>query len=124
MQEFFHNLTINGRSGITVTGVESVAAFSETQIVLVLVDEKKSGKSGEKVTVTGTGLKITGLVNNSNLGEATDAETVLNSVSYADEVSRVTGLPVVMTTVKNTLYPELEGRIENLFPLKLQKKIL
>ena len=70
------------------------------------------------------GIRFTGLVNNSNLGEATDAETVLNSVSYADEVSRVTGLPVVMTTVKNTLYPELEGRIENLFPLKLQKKIL
>ena len=52
MQEFFHTLTINGRSGITVTGVESVAAFSETQIVLVLVPEKQGGKSGERVTVT------------------------------------------------------------------------
>ena len=70
------------------------------------------------------GIRFTGLVNNSNLGESTDAETVLESVSYANEVSRVTGLPVVMTTVKKELYSELKGKIENLFPMTLQKKIL
>ena len=73
---------------------------------------------------TAGGIRFTGLVNNSNLGEATDAETVLNSVAYAEEVSALTGLPVVMTTVKKELYPALEGKIENLLPLKLQNKIL
>ena len=73
---------------------------------------------------TAGGIRFTGLVNNSNLGEATDAETVLNSVAYAEEVSGATGLPVVMTTVKKELYSELNGKIENLLPLTLQKKIL
>ncbi len=70
------------------------------------------------------GIRFTGLVNNSNLGEATDEETVLSSLAYAEEVSSLTGLPVVMTTVKQSLYSALEGKIENLFPLTLQKKIL
>ena len=63
-------------------------------------------------------------MNYSNLVEATDEETVLSSLAYAEEVSKLTELPVVMTTVKQSLYPALEGKIENLFPLTLQKKIL
>ena len=68
-------------------------------------------------------IKFTGLVNNSNLGEETTAGDVLGSVSYADEVSRLTGLPVRFTSVKETLINELEGKIENLLPLTLQGKI-
>lgn len=70
------------------------------------------------------GIRFTGLVNNSNLGEETDAQTVLSSVDYAEAVSRATGLPVVMTAVREELADELEGRVESLLPLKLQKKIL
>ena len=66
------------------------------------------------------GMKFTAIVNNSNLGEETTAEDVLASVAYAEEISRLTGLPVKMTTVKNELYEELSGRIENVMPLKLQ----
>ncbi len=66
------------------------------------------------------GIKFTAIVNNSNLGEETTAEDVLSSVSYAEEISRLTGIPVKMTTVKNELYDELSGRIENVMPLKLQ----
>ena len=69
-------------------------------------------------------LKFTGLVNNSNLGEETTAEDVLGSLNYAKEVSDITGLPVVCTSVKETLYDELKGKIENLFPLSLQRKII
>ena len=68
-------------------------------------------------------LPFTGLVNNSNLGELTTAEDVLSSVAFAEAVSKASGLPVVMTTVKRELYEELEGKIPNLFPLELQKKI-
>ena len=70
------------------------------------------------------GIRFTGLVNNSNLGEATDEDTILSSVAYAQEVSDLTGLPVVMTTVRQSLYSALEGKIDDLFPLTLQKKIL
>lgn len=72
---------------------------------------------------TACNIKITGLVNNSNLGNLTTAEDVLSSLSYADEISKITKLPVICTTVNETLYNELNGKIENLFPLKLQKKI-
>ena len=66
-----------------------------------------------------SGIRFTGLVNNSNLGEETDAETLLSSLAYADEVARCSGLPIVMTTVKHTLFECLNDRIPNLFPLTL-----
>lgn len=70
------------------------------------------------------GLKMTGLVNNSNLGTETKAEDILKSVSYAQDISKITGLPIVCTSVWENLYTELEGKIENLLPLKLQDKII
>lgn len=42
--------------------------------------------------------KHTGIINNSNLGEETDMKTVLDSLDYADEVSKQTGLPIVFTS--------------------------
>ena len=69
------------------------------------------------------GMRFTGLVNNSNLGEMTYAEDVLASLHYAEEVSRASGLPVCMTTVRASLYETLKERIEGLFPLDLQEKI-
>ena len=68
------------------------------------------------------GIPFTGIVNNSNLGAETTDETVLSSQKYAEEVSALTGLPIVLTTVEEGLYEGLKGRIENLFPLKLQKR--
>ena len=68
-------------------------------------------------------IKFTGLVNNSNLGVETTAEDVLGSVKYANEVSEITGLPLVCTTVNESLYGDLKDKINNLFPLNLQRKI-
>lgn len=68
-------------------------------------------------------MRFTGVVNNSNLGEETSAEDVLSSMAYAEEICRQTGLPLRMTCVHARLYPELKDRIENLVPLKLQRKI-
>ena len=67
-------------------------------------------------------IRFTGLVNNSNLGEETTAEDVLASLPYAEEVSSLTGLPVVMTAVSERLYAELFERIPHPFSLSLQKK--
>ncbi len=67
--------------------------------------------------------KFTGIINNSNLGVETTAEDVLNSVKYAEDAAKATGLPLAATTVNEKLYQELSGKIDNLFPLKLQKKI-
>ncbi len=71
---------------------------------------------------TACGIPFTGLVNNSNLGEETTAAVVLDSMTYADEVAKATDLPLVMTTVKETLYDALIGQIPDLFPMRLQDK--
>ena len=70
-----------------------------------------------------SGLRFTGLVNNSNLGEETTPETVLSSLPYAEEAARLTGLPIVMTTVEKELYPLLKEKIPNLEEITLQPKI-
>lgn len=67
------------------------------------------------------GMRFTGLVNNTNLGAETTAEDVLASLPYAKEVSELSGLPIVATTVREDLTTELDGKIENLLPLRLQK---
>ena len=69
-------------------------------------------------------IPFTGIVNNSNLGEETTPEDVAASLKYAEDVASAMGIPVVMTTVKADLYEELAGKIPNLFPLQLQRKIL
>ncbi len=72
---------------------------------------------------TACGIPFTGLVNNSNLGEETTADDVLASRVYADEVAALTGLPIVLTAVREDLAPALTEKIPNLFPLHLQEKI-
>ena len=68
-------------------------------------------------------IRFTGIINNTNLGRETDEEVVLKSISYAETVSKQMEIPVVMTTVSAELFPKLQGKIENLFPLELQKKL-
>ena len=69
-------------------------------------------------------LPFTGIVNNSNIGKETTAETVINCYEKALAVSRALELPIVMNTVRADLVPQLEGKIPNLFPLTLQNKRL
>ncbi len=68
-------------------------------------------------------MKFTAIVNNSNLGEETTEEDVLGSMQYADAVAKATGLPLKITSVKENLLKNLDGKIDNLLPLRLQKKI-
>lgn len=69
-------------------------------------------------------IKFTAIVNNSNLGALTKKEDVIASVESANELSRLSGLTVKMTTVNENLVDEFNGEIDNIFPLKLQKKIV
>lgn len=69
-------------------------------------------------------MKFTGIVNNSNLGELTEAVDIINSLESAEELSKLSGLPIKMTTARADLVNNLNGIAENLFPLTLQKKIV
>ena len=63
------------------------------------------------------GIPFTGIVNDSNLGKETTKQTVLNSLDFANEVSKLTGLPVKFTCVERGLYDELKNEINNLVPI-------
>ena len=69
------------------------------------------------------GIRFTALINNSNLGAETEAQDVLDSMRYAEEVAAMSNLPLVMTTVEERLQEALKDKIPNLFALKLQNKI-
>jgi nitrogenase subunit NifH len=68
-------------------------------------------------------LKATALINNSSIGEQTTSEIVLNSIEYANEVAKQTGLPIQYTTVISTLKNELDS-IKNLFPINIYTKAI
>lgn len=67
-------------------------------------------------------IAFTGIVNNSNLGDETTAETVKESDGYIKRLSELSGLPVKMTTCTKEVYARLMGEIPDLFEIKLQEK--
>lgn len=69
-----------------------------------------------------SGIPFTAIINNSNLGVATTAEDVVKSNVYAQELSNISKLPVIMTTVISSIADEVKDKIPNIFPLELQKK--
>ena len=81
MQENKHSVIIEQRKNITVSAVESVVAFSEVKIILSLL-------GGERMSVLGSGLKITGF---SKASGSFTAEGTITSVAYGGKsvVSRI-----------------------------------
>lgn len=69
------------------------------------------------------GIKFTAIVNNSNIGNETTADHVLATAERAEELSKISGLPVIFTTAEKTVAEALNKRIDNVFPLNLQKKL-
>jgi hypothetical protein len=65
------------------------------------------------------GLHFTDLINNTNLGDLTTAETVLASRSYMEKLIQLSGLPVFATTAKTDVAEKLP--LPNVLPLKLQE---
>lgn len=67
-----HNVTIEQKKSICVSGVESVCAFSEVKIILLL-------NGGERMYVVGSNLKITSF---SKTSGSFTAEGNVSGVSY------------------------------------------
>lgn len=67
-------------------------------------------------------VRFAALVNNSNLGKETTAADVLDSLIFAEEASRLTGLPVRFTSAREDLCQELAGYVPDLLPLKIYVK--
>ena len=67
-------------------------------------------------------LSFTGIINDSNLGPETTAEIILNSRQYGLDLSQKTGLPLCGTAVEEKFIKELEGKIPDLIPMRLQRR--
>ena len=67
-------------------------------------------------------LRFTDIVNNSNLGSETDADTVLQSLDYIGKLSEISGLPVFMHTVRSDIAAQLAENLPNVMALTLQEK--
>lgn len=67
-----HSVTIEQRKTLSITAVDSVISFSEVKILLSLV-------GGERMSVIGSGLKITGF---SKTSGAFTAEGTVTGVTY------------------------------------------
>ena len=65
------------------------------------------------------GIRFTCIVNNSNLGQESTAQTVMDSADYIEKLCQLSGLPLWLTTAEASVAEKLE----NVFPLRLQKKI-
>ncbi|MBQ0072077.1 MAG: hypothetical protein KBS81_09555, partial [Spirochaetales bacterium] len=62
------------------------------------------------------GLKFTGIINNSNLGRETTVELVRSTFDKAQELCKVSALPLVATTIEESLMEE------GFLPVHLQKR--
>jgi signal recognition particle GTPase len=69
-------------------------------------------------------LKATAVVNNSNLGAETDAETVLNALDYAKQTAEFCGLELKYTTYPDWISHKDFPKNEKLMPVKRYVKAL
>ena len=57
-----------------------------------------------------------------DIGTETEADTVLAAIPYMQKLSELSGLPLWLTAAKQTVAAQLEGKVEPLLPMMLQKK--
>lgn len=67
-------------------------------------------------------LRFTGLINNTNLGHESTAETVTQARNYMEAVSKETGLPLVATSYREDLSPALTPQDGVAWPIKIYEK--
>ena len=65
-------------------------------------------------------LRVSWLVNNTNLGPETTGEVIRQSALYLAEVSRLTGVPVLGPVIDERLLPSITG--ERLLPVQIYVK--
>ncbi len=63
-------------------------------------------------------IPFTAIVNNANLGKETTVDNVLSGLSFCEELSRVTGLPVKWSAVRSSLInEEIKEKIKRILPI-------
>ena len=68
------------------------------------------------------GIPFTAIVNNSNIGNETTADDVLATVDRAEELAKLSGLPLIFTAATTKVADGLSFKLQNVLPLNLQSK--
>lgn len=68
------------------------------------------------------GLPFTHIVNNTNLGPETTAQTLFDSLDDVKALSKLCGLPILFHSAQTRVAEKLAGRLKTVFPLQLQDK--
>ena len=68
---------------------------------------------------TASGMKVTALLNNSNLGQMTAISDIVETDALAREVSEKTNLPLLGTIVREDFINEIKGKVVHPMPIRL-----
>jgi hypothetical protein len=90
--------------------VNTSRPFTSTPAGIIEAARRIEGKSG---------LKVSALVNNTNLGRETDAELVRKGAKLVDEAAALMGVPLLWHCARPHLLPELQEFIPKLFAMEL-----
>ncbi len=71
---------------------------------------------------TAAGIRFTGILNNSNLGAETDTDVILSSAAYAQELSVLSGLPVVAAFAERSIAQQIKQYPGELIAMDLQAR--
>ena len=118
-----------GSSGARVLArYRPMLAVQSHRVWLVVNANRPQTRTADEVTALiadiqrTTGLSVAGLVNNTHLCGETTAEDVLTGAGLTDEVSRITGLPVVCHVVRSDLADQVSHLSSPLLPIEIRMK--
>ena len=84
----------------------------------LVASPKDALKDLREIEQYASGLKFSHIVNNSNLGCETDEGTIKDSISYTNELSALSQIPVVFTSVfRDRITESLKNNVDNIFPI-------
>jgi MinD-like ATPase involved in chromosome partitioning or flagellar assembly len=111
-------------AGATALGVYSRQLAQADPDVIYVINRYRSQTTAAEEAVdilreieNAAKIKARCIANNSHLKQLTTEETVLESVPFAEEVSRLTGLPVRFTTAPVGV--DLLNKIPNMYPISV-----
>lgn len=114
-------------AGATALGVYSRKLADSDPDVMYVINRYRSQTTSAKEAVDilreiegAARIRASCIVNNSHLKQYTTAETILDSVPFAEDVSEMTGLPIRFTTTPVGV--DLLNKIPNMYPIGVYVK--
>ena len=102
---------------ISEKGYEMLYVYNPFRFLTATPEETVESLRGIE---TASRLKVTGLVNNANLGPLTTSETVAKGIPFGKQLTELTGIPVKFTTCTKENGQQINGT--DIFPMELYLK--